>query len=1110
SLAKQGNGKLIIDNSGINDFSGGVNIAGGAIQIGNNDASGNLPAAGNILNNGALVYARVDTVTISNVIAGTGTLTNNGSGTLVLAGANTFSGATVVSQGTLQIANNSALGTTNGPTIIASGATLDINGSAGNTRRLGGEPIVISGSGASGAGALINNGADTFPAMSSVTLAGTATIGGAGRLDIRPLTGTDPATSQLLTSGNAYNLVKASGNFFGISDSTIDPMLGDIDIQGGTFNFQGNNTSLGNPANTLTVESGATFELYAATNLVNKNIVVADSAYILNGSGANTIIGPITLQDVGFINVGGTSLTLNGSLNGGGIMSLNGLGQLIVNGNGSAFTGSENLNFGTLTVNGILGGNITGLPGTTFSGSGTNLGSADLYGNVYPGGANAAGTLTLGSLTLESGAAPAFDLSGTNSDNGGFNDAIQVNGDLIANGNTINVNFLQGQPQDGVYHLFNYTGSLVNGTNSSFSPTVGVAGGASRFGLVLDYNTPNQINLDVTGGPASVVWNTTGSPSWDTFSSQNWSNLTTHVSPDYFYSGDSAWFTDLPGVVTNVTINGVVSPSVLTNDASTNNFNFSGSGKITGSSSIVKTGASTMTLGTVNDFTGNVLVSGGSLQMNANGALGATNGSVTITNGGTLDIGGPSFAVNTVTTGLKQFYVSGWGVNSNGAIINSSVNYQYAANDLMTITLQGDTALGGPGIATPGNGNVAGRWDMRAGSLGNPVLSTSGQAYNLYKVGSNQVVLMNVTVDAALANIDVRQGFLEVQGPTTLGNTASNLTVEAGATFGMYASTTNLNKNFILNGDGQTYSIFSEGGGNVIAGPVTLNGSCILGATTVLTNLNTISGSGSLVKFGASILYLFGTNTYTGSTLVSTGTVALVNTGSILASTNLTVSAGATLSASGRTDGQLALASGQNLNGFGTVAGNLAANIGSTVAPGSTATIGTLTVNGSATLGGMTTVKIDKTGNTRDLLTAAGAMNYGGTLNVVALTGAFALNDSFKVFNGTSYSGSFTINPATPGSGLIWDTSSLNLNGTLKVASAVNTTPTNIVVVVSGGNLNLSWPPDHTGWRLQVQTNSLTTGLGTNWVDVPGSAATNAISIPVNPTNGAVFYRMAY
>ncbi|MFN3407502.1 MAG: beta strand repeat-containing protein [Limisphaerales bacterium] len=67
---------------------------------------------------------------------------------------------------------------------------------------------------------------------------------------------------------------------------------------------------------------------------------------------------------------------------------------------------------------------------------------------------------------------------------------------------------------------------------------------------------------------------------------------------------------------------------------------------------------------------------------------------------------------------------------------------------------------------------------------------------------------------------------------------------------------------------------------------------------------------------------------------------------------------------------------------------------------------------------------------------------------------------------------------------------------------------TNITVTAGGGLIGVSWPGTHLGWILQTQTNSAATGLSTNWVDVPGSAAVTNISFPVNPANPAVFYRL--
>jgi hypothetical protein len=87
---------------------------------------------------------------------------------------------------------------------------------------------------------------------------------------------------------------------------------------------------------------------------------------------------------------------------------------------------------------------------------------------------------------------------------------------------------------------------------------------------------------------------------------------------------------------------------------------------------------------------------------------------------------------------------------------------------------------------------------------------------------------------------------------------------------------------------------------------------------------------------------------------------------------------------------------------------------------------------------------------------------------------------------------------------------SASANITVTNAVTIATNPTNIVATVSGNSLVLSWPGDHTGWTLQAQTNSLSAGLGTNWVDVPGSVLVNAVTNPISPTNASVFYRLKY
>jgi hypothetical protein len=88
------------------------------------------------------------------------------------------------------------------------------------------------------------------------------------------------------------------------------------------------------------------------------------------------------------------------------------------------------------------------------------------------------------------------------------------------------------------------------------------------------------------------------------------------------------------------------------------------------------------------------------------------------------------------------------------------------------------------------------------------------------------------------------------------------------------------------------------------------------------------------------------------------------------------------------------------------------------------------------------------------------------------------------------------------------------VDGTLRIVTGgPSTTPTPITATVSGSSLHLAWPADHTGWRLVVQTNSLSVGLNpsTNaWTTVPGSTTVDQATITIDPTQPTVFYRLVY
>lgn len=142
-------------------------------------------------------------------------------------------------------------------------------------------------------------------------------------------------------------------------------------------------------------------------------------------------------------------------------------------------------------------------------------------------------------------------------------------------------------------------------------------------------------------------------------------------------------------------------------------------------------------------------------------------------------------------------------------------------------------------------------------------------------------------------------------------------------------------------------------------------------------------------------------------------------------------------------------------------------------------------------------------------------MTLGGTVVVTNYGGkSFVGGDSLALFSATAIStnSGFNIVPATPGPNLAWNISSIPVNGTLGIVSTivVNPNPTNIILSVSGNQLTLNWPADHTGWELEIQTNKVSVGISTNWVPYSASTTVDSVTIPINLTNGTVFYRLVY
>jgi autotransporter-associated beta strand protein len=310
---------------------------------------------------------------------------------------------------------------------------------------------------------------------------------------------------------------------------------------------------------------------------------------------------------------------------------------------------------------------------------------------------------------------------------------------------------------------------------------------------------------------------------------------------------------------------------------------------------------------------------------------------------------------------------------------------------------------------------------------------------------------------------------------TTPVNIAAGATLDLAGTAQTIASLAN-----VAGGGG---SVTNSSGTNAM---LTISGS---GATNTFSGQINNAGNASaisLVKTGNSTQILAGANTYSGTTTVSNGSL-LVN---------------------GSLGTNAVMVSGGLLGGNGVLGGPVTIQPGGTLSPGNNS-IGALTISNTLTLAGTTFIEINKSVPTNDVVRGLSTVNYGGALTVTNLSGTLAANDSFQLFSAGSTSGAFAAtNLPALGPNLVWNFNPAS--GVLSVIQPVATNPTNISYTVGGGNLTLSWPADHLGWRLQAQTNDLSTGLGTNWFDVPGSTNLNSLLLPVDVNRSSVFYRLVY
>lgn len=513
-----------------------------------------------------------------------------------------------------------------------------------------------------------------------------------------------------------------------------------------------------------------------------------------------------------------------------------------------------------------------------------------------------------------------------------------------------------------------------------------------------------------------------------------------------------------------------------------------------------KTGNGTLVLSNYNNFSGGLTLTAGTLDINSYGADGS--GLFTL-NGGTLDntSGNP---ISLTSSSVK------W---QNSFIFNGSAPIDLGTAPLnvgnVTVTVNSNT-LSTEGILMGANNTL-----------------TKGGAGTLTLGGSYNNTAFNLVINGGVVNFNKDQfGNALPSNPVTV-NTNGTLVMlnPVGTQMGPTASLILFGGVVEMNGDSETFPSVTFNSGILRnssgAAALTLSSGVSLAGTNCdfdLTNnaslaINAIiTNTGSLLQTGNGTLLLSSNNTYTGSTVITGGTLAL--NGSISNSVLINVRDSAILDVTGLGGQTLTLNAGQTLSGKGTLNGSLVVAAGSTFAPGGALTTGTFSVNNNVTLNGNLLLNLNRTNApTSSQFTASGTTTYGGTLLVTNVGAALQVGDTFNLFPAavTAFAGINLITTDATGNVYTW-INHVTTDGSIQVASvapAINPNPGTIQFSVSGGSLNLAWPTN-AGWLLQTQTNSLNTGLSTNWVTLPGSGSATSTNMAIDPASGAVFYRLIH
>ena len=381
-MQQNGTGTTIL--TGTNTYSGGTTINAGTLQIGDGGTGGSI--VGDVVNNATLAFNRSDTYTFGGAISGTGSLQQNGTGTTVLTGANSYSGGTTINAGTLQFGNGGTTGTITGD--VTNNGMLAFNRSDSFT--FGG---AITGTGSvqqNGTGTTILTGSNTYSGGTTIN-AGTLQMGNGGttgsiigdvtnnamlafnRSDSFTFGGAITGTGSVQQNGTGTTILTGTSNYSGgttISAGTLQ--IGDGGTTGSIAGDVINNSVLAfNRSSGLTFagaitgtgavrQNGAGTTILTGTNNYSGGTTIsAGTLQVGDGGTTGSIAGDVINNSVLAFNRS-NGLTFAGAITGTGAVQQNGAGTTVLTGT-STYTGGTTINAGTLQIgDGGAGGSIVG------------------------------------------------------------------------------------------------------------------------------------------------------------------------------------------------------------------------------------------------------------------------------------------------------------------------------------------------------------------------------------------------------------------------------------------------------------------------------------------------------------------------------------------------------------------------------------------------------------------------------------------------------------------------------------------------------------------------------------------------------------------------------